>query len=147
MKKLFFTLLLFIPLISIAQESLLGKPRQEVVNSMKEANNSFVKLGMTKSKKTFTKLTWYDGFHCGNGADLICFYNNSKDDTCRRVREVRDINMIDSVRRALNTTAVQIKKDTWANKTGDITIALTASKRYNFLALDYVPTSKRKDKL
>jgi len=51
MKKLYFTLLLFIPLISIAQESLLGKPRQEVASSMKEANNSFVKLGMTKSKK------------------------------------------------------------------------------------------------
>jgi hypothetical protein len=145
MKKLFFTLLLFIPLFSVAQENLLGKSRQEIIAAMKEAKCSFVKLGMTKSKAKPTKLTWYDRFHSDNGSDLLCFYNNSKDDTCRKVREVRNISMADSVRQALNATAINIKKDAWTNKARDVKITLTASKKYNFMALDYVPANKRKD--
>jgi len=143
MKKLFFTLLFFIPLFVAAQADLIGKPRPEVMAAMKAANYPFVKLGMTKSKMKPAQLTWYDKFHCGSDAEMFCFYNNSKDDTCRRVRATRNIAVMDSIKHALDSTAVKVKKNTWTDKTGKIKMVLTAYKKYNFIALDYLPADKR----
>jgi len=143
MRKLLVILLFFIPLFVAAQADLIGKPRLEVLAAMKIANYQLVKLGMTKSKMKPAKLTWYDKFHCGNDADLLFFYNNSKDDTCRRVRTTRNIAVADSIKHALDSIAVKVKKDTWTDKTGKIKMVLTVYKKYNFIALDYLPADKR----
>ncbi len=108
MKKLLFTLLLFTPIFSMAQENLLGKPQQEVLTAMKEVNHPHVQLGMSKMK--VGKLTHYDKFKTGNESSIICFYYNTKDATCYKVREVQGLALTDSVRQALDSTAVRVKR-------------------------------------
>lgn len=141
MKKFFLSLLLFIPLFSIAQEDLLGKSQQDVLTAMKEANYPHMQLGMSKAK--IGKLTHYDKFKTGDRSSITCYYYNNPDAICYKVSEVRGLASADSIRQALDSNAVKVKKDTWTSKAGDVKIVLTVSKKYNFVATDYAPIDKR----
>ena len=134
MKRICLILLLLVPLISSAQEHLLGKSKEEVRAAQKAANCPFVKT-------TITKLVYYDRFHCGDDLDMLCYYLR---DTCWKVTEVRKLSLVDTMRQQLNASAQKVKKDQWVNKTAAVKIKLTTYKRYNEFDLDYTVLDKQK---
>lgn len=136
MKRICLALLVFTPLISSAQEHLLGKSKEEVRAAQNAANCPF-------ERTAITELLVYDRFCCDNTFERLCYYWH---DTCYKVTEVRNIGLIDTLRERLNASAKKIKKDQWTNKNATVKINLIKYKRQNEVVLDYVAINRYKAK-
>jgi hypothetical protein len=135
MKRIYLILLLFVPMISSAQEHLLWKSKEEVRAAQKEANCPFIGT-------TITKLVMYDKFCYDSDFERHCFYWK---DTCWKVSEARKLSLIDTIRQQLNASAKRVKKDQWTNKNATVRISLIKYKRQNEFLLDYVAIDKHKE--
>jgi hypothetical protein len=137
MKRIYLILLLLVPLISSAQEHLLGKSIEEVRAAQKAANCQFIRTKITK-------LVMYDKFKCDDDAEISCFYWK---DTCFKVSEALDISLIGTVVQKLDARAKSIRVNQWVDKDGTVKISLLKYMDDDKFYVYYVNIKKYKQKV